>query len=366
MIIIAPNAYKGLLSSMEACDFFSGILYDHFPEKEIIKYPVSDGGDGFIQCLKYHYDYDIAFIKSRDISGKLRKIPYLIDRENNSVYIELSEVSGIKLIKNLNPQKLMLDSLGELIKNLYDRGFYKINIGLGGSATNDCGLGILSGMGFEFLDKFGNTLKNENVLETLKKIDRIIIKNDYKNLSIKVYCDVNNYLLGEKGCTVNYGPQKGIKRSWMRIWEEAFRNYLRVLCQSFYNKGGFIDRKYFGAAGGAAVSLYYAFDASIEQGNILFLNEKLERIIEKCDFIISGEGRIDKTSFMKKCTGEIIRYAGFYEKPIILITGINELKIIDKKIIILENEKDINSLEEVKKELSNSLKKAIMIMKGKK
>lgn len=363
MILLAPDSYKGFLSSVEACGLFHNILKKHFPEKGIVKYPVSDGGDGFLDCLEHHYGYRRLFIKMKDISENIREIPYLKGREG--IFLELSEIAGIKLLQehDLGPRNRMLDPLGRLIAKLYEAGHDNFNIGFGGSATNDFGSGILKGMGYSFRDIKNDIIEGKDTLSFLHRINSIDPSERNYSLKIKAYCDVDNKLFGKCGCTRCYGPQKGIGEGEFDEWERGGRNFLRVL--SAYTKKDMVDLKHFGAAGGAVLPLYYLFDAGLESGISLFAGKKLEEIIYSSEYVITGEGKFDETSLMNKGTGEIVKIANKFNKKTLIITGKCEFSFNRGNIFVFENQRPVDTAQSAIKELSNSLYRAIIMIKGK-
>jgi len=363
-ILIAPNAYKGYISSLEASRIIYSLLKKNLPGAELKIYPVSDGGDGFLECLHYHFNYRPDHILLDDITGRKRKIIYLTDN-NGSAFIELAEISGIRLFDRIVPEagKLALDSMGRLIGELYKRGYKRLYLGIGGSATNDCGAGILRGMGFRFYDSGGNEITGEkDIVQLLSRTSSVKNPGTFNDLEINVYCDVNNRLLGSYGSTRVYGPQKSISVKCMGLWEKAHRHYAQILA---FNAGKrFYDRRYFGSAGGAGVSLFYIFKTVFHNGSDIFLNNAFKKHFSDSNIVITGEGRLDSTSFSCKAPGRIIRMAEKHDKCLIFLSGSSEHIQFDSHIHIYENKKAVRTRPEAIKELSNNLKKAIIDITG--
>ncbi len=358
-ILIAPNAYKGFLSALEASDIFFSVLASYFPGNNMVIYPISDGGDGFLDCLTYHFNLNRNFIDMQDISGKKRSIPYLAE-DSSTAIIELAEISGIKHLSRsqLVPRHLALDHLGFLIRELYSMGYTHIKLGLGGSATNDCGIGILRGMGFRFLDcNKADITYLYDTLELLSKVEYIIPAGK-KDVVFSLFCDVDNKLLGSKGCTYSFGRQKMINERSFKIWDSAIKHYLDTIARC--TAGLLHDRKYFGAAGGAGVSLYYYFSSTFTSGSSVFLNRRFKRLFMESDIIISGEGIFDETSLNKKAAGELVMLSKKHGRSLILIVGKASHRIESDNIRIFKNKKEVKTRNDAIKELSNSLNRAIL------
>ncbi|MGC8866759.1 MAG: glycerate kinase [Elusimicrobiales bacterium] len=290
----------------------------------VISIPISDGGDGFVECLKGKGR--IINLKTEGPFMNIKvKARYLINKEE--AYIEIAEICGIKHLSpsRLNPLKATTYGVGRVIEDAIKNGAKKIYIGLGGTASNDAGCGAAYYLGVKFTDENSNEIFPDikGILRT-KNIDFSAIRVP-KNIKFYAVCDVKNKLLGKYGSARVFGPQKGADRSDIIIIENALKNLTSLIRKE---KRIDISKVEGGAsAGGFGAGIYGFFNGKIISGSN-FIMEKLdiEKLIYKSDIILTGEGRFDRTSFYGKITGEIIKKAKKYRKKIFVITAISEIK----------------------------------------
>lgn len=354
-ILSLINSFKGTATSKEIADAIS----KNFLKLDLIKaIPISDGGDGFIDC--FVKDSKKISIKTvGPFTNMTVHSKYLI--KNDEAFIEIADICGIKYLKKeqLDPLNATTYGIGKVVKDAIKKGAKKIYFGLGGTASNDAGCGLAYSLGIKFLDKNKKELfPNINGILNTKFLDFSCLKIPQE---IKFYAlyDVKNKLLGPKGSAYTFGRQKGAGPKEIRIIEKALKNLSKIIKKETKRDISTIEGG--ASAGGLCAGLYGFFNAERLFGS-KFIIEKLniENEIKKHKIIITGEGKFDKTSFYGKITGEIIKLAKKYQKRCIVITAINELKPKHFEIIELSKIYDIeevikNPIKFILKEISKMI-----------
>ncbi len=297
-IISAIGSFKGSIDSIK----INQTVKEFFEEKgfEVDAIPVADGGDGLLASLCFSMSGEYKEVETVNALGK--KIISRIAVAGKTGIVETALASGLALLDEdeLNPLKASTYGTGILIKKLADEGIESIILGIGGSATNDGGMGCLSALGFEFFDI------NRNLLvpcgESLQYVDGISdakVSSAVRNLKIKIACDVTNPLLGEKGATYVYGRQKGANDEMLSVLEKGMKNYSLAVAR-------FCGRNYSelqgaGAAGGLGYGLASLLGAKLEKGAMIVLDSAgYSDKLKSADLVITGEGRLDnQTAFGK-------------------------------------------------------------------
>ena len=337
-VSVAVNEFKGSLSSAEIGKIISNTLNNNY--KNIITYTqvVADGGDGFLTLFK-----GFTNNKFRTVNAALQEcdVNYLLNEERKEAVIEVAEVIGIKQLKDeqKDPFKTTTTGLGKLIVFLLEKGIEHFIIGLGGSATNDCGIGMLSELGIKFIDKKGNLCKCG--INDLRKIDDIDIKNINSKLTkarFSIISDVSNPLIGKNGATYIFSKQKGLDENKFAEVDKYVENFSNKVNLATGKNNTFIEGS--GAAGGLGYAFMSFCNATIESGSEFMINYlELEKIIRDVDVVITGEGKLDKQSYMGKAPIEIARIAKRFNKKVIFLAGsilddeLSELNEDDKKLI---------------------------------
>ena len=337
-VLVAVNEFKGSLSSAEIGKIISNTLNNNY--KNIITYTqvVADGGDGFLTLFK-----GFTNNKFRTVNAALQEcdVNYLLNEERKEAVIEVAEVIGIKQLKDeqKDPFKTTTTGLGKLIVFLLEKGIEHFIIGLGGSATNDCGIGMLSELGIKFIDKKGNLCKCG--INDLRKIDDIDIKNINSKLTkarFSIISDVSNPLIGKNGATYIFSKQKGLDENKFAEVDKYVENFSNKVNLATGKNNTFIEGS--GAAGGLGYAFMSFCNATIESGSEFMINYlELEKIIRDVDVVITGEGKLDKQSYMGKAPIEIARIAKRFNKKVIFLAGsilddeLSELNEDDKKLI---------------------------------
>lgn len=322
-IVIAPDSFKGSLSAKEVADNIEVGIRKVFKNDEIVKVPMADGGEGTVQAL---VDATNGRLIHKSVKGPLfNEVDafYGILGDNKTAVIEMASASGIMLIKEeeKDPLKATTYGTGELIKDALDSGCKKIIIGLGGSATNDAGAGMLQALGVSLLDSNKNEIGlGGGSLDKLCYIDLSKMDKRIKDTEIVVACDVENPLVGEKGASHVFGPQKGATLDMVNILDKNLEHFgdivekhLNVSIKDY--PGG-------GAAGGLGAALYAFLNAKLKKGiEIVIETVNLEEKVKGADLVITGEGMMDfQTQFGKTPYG-VAKIAKKYNIPVIGICG---------------------------------------------
>ena len=328
-ILIMMDSFKGSLTSLEANKIIKEELLKLMPESIINTIALSDGGDGMLDCFRDGSKEIKASILD-PLENKI-KASYLI--KGDVAYIESAKAVGLTLIPNelRNPLKATSRGLGMLIKDAIKRGIRKFVVGLGGTATNDGGIGMLSELGYEFLDEHDNPIDlNPTGLLNLHRISYDKRLKELNECEFTVLSDVNNPLTGENGASYIFGPQKGATLPMLKTLDTA----LAML--DFKTKeiipGAISSYPSSGAAGG----LGYAFKYYLNSNNIsgidyIIKESNINTLIASSNLVITGEGKFDNTSLNGKATIGILKLANKYEKPTVLICGEikSELNLFD-------------------------------------
>lgn len=300
-IVFAPDSYKGSLSAEKICQLLDITAKKVFGDCETVGIPVSDGGEGASDVVISATKGQFREKEVRDPMGKTVKAKYGIFNEDSAI-IEMAAASGLPLVPvaERNVRRATTYGTGELIKDALNLGIRKFNIAIGGSATNDGGIGCAAALGVKFLDE--NGLELEAVPENLGKIcsiDREGIHPAVKESEFTVICDVTNPLLGETGATRIFGPQKGATLEDQEFLETGMTNYARVLEETFGKD--IAGTPGAGAAGGLGAGLMAFVNAKLKRGieTILGILE-FDHVIEGADLVVTGEGRMDYQSVFGK------------------------------------------------------------------
>ena len=337
-VLVAVNEFKGSLSSLEIGEIISDKLNSNYDNITTLIQPIADGGDGFLALFK---GFEKMKFKTINAARQECEVNYLLDTKRKEAVIEIAEVIGLKHLKDTqrDPYKTSTVGLGRLISFLLKKGINHFIIGLGGSATNDCGIGMLSELGIQFTDKNGNPCKHGmNDLMKINKIDLRFINDKFKNAKFTIISDVNNPLIGKNGATYVYSKQKGLSESKFQEADKYIENFADIVNtvvqkNNIFNEGS-------GAAGGLGFAFMSFSNATIQSGSQFMINYLgLEKIIQDMDIVITGEGKLDKQSFMGKAPIEIARVAKKFHKKVIFLAGnilddeLSELNEDDKKLI---------------------------------
>ena len=364
-IIIAPQSFKGSLTAKEATKIISDCARNIFPESDLIGIPIADGGDGTLETI---IDATNGKIMNSQVKGPDNSVVQaswgLFNSEKNEKtgIIEMARASGLAMIdpKNLDPFNSSSFGTGELILDAVKNGAKKIILGIGGSATNDCGIGVAKAVGIKFLDSKNNEVGNNvSNFSNIKKINLDKFNSQLNDIKFEVACDVTNKLCGKEGASYIYGPQKGASAEDVKILDN---NLLHIGNLIEKDLGvNVLDIKGGGAAGGLGAGMVAFFGAKLRPGvDIIFDTLSVEEKIKDADLIITGEGQFDISSTYNKAPAAIAKLGKKYNIPTIGISGsfgegfdkLDEFGILSKSTLINK----ISSLDDNIKDAGNLLK----------
>ncbi len=322
-IIIAPDKFKGSMSAAEAADLIEEGIKKVITGANIIKFPLSDGGEGLVESLAGKPGGTRETIPVTGPIGKPVNAQLgLIDAGKTGV-IEMAAASGLALVpeKDRDPSVTTTYGTGELILAALDRGCEILIIGIGGSATNDGGAGMARALGAQFLDRDGRPLdEGGGALQQLERIDISGLDPRLNKVEVLVACDVDNPLTGPRGAANVYGPQKGASQAMIKELDRALENYARVIKKDLGVEVKDIPGA--GAAGGLGAGLITFLQAKLLSGIDLVLDAlKIEEYLPGCNLLITGEGKLDTQSAYGKAPVGIARKAKDFDVPVIALTG---------------------------------------------
>lgn len=324
-VLIALDSFKGSLSAREACDALAAGIRS-VSSADVTCMPIADGGDGLIDCLSdtlLERGWQLTTTQALGPYGAEVKPRYLL--KQSEAVIEMAEVCGLNLVEPEKRHTLRASSfgLGEVIADAVKHGARHITIGLGGSATNDLGLGCLQALGVQFFDAEGKLLPQPIKASDLAKIADLsaeAFKNEFGFLKVTAVCDVDNPLLGMNGATNVFAPQKGANAQELSEMEESMASAARVLSSYWGVDVG--NRKGAGAAGGMGAALMWFFNASVFSGIEAVLDAlEFNRILNNVRFVITGEGSFDSQSLSGKAPIGVLTRARGQKKSVTLVAG---------------------------------------------
>lgn len=322
-VVVAIDSLKGSLSSLEAGSAISEGIHRALKDAEVIVRPLADGGEGTVEALALGMNGRIEKIKVTGPLGHPVEAAYGIIDETHTAIIEMSAAAGITLIseQERNPLDTTTFGVGEMIKDAIKKGCRHFIVGIGGSATNDGGIGMLQALGFGFLDVNGNPVSfGAKGLKDIEKFTDEAVLPELKECYFKVACDVSNTLCGDQGCSAIFGPQKGATPSMIMQMDKWLADYAG-LTQKKYPKAN-MNQAGTGAAGGLGFAFLSYMNASLESGIKIILDEtKLESYVREADMVITGEGRLDGQTVMGKAPIGVANIAKKYGKTVIAFSG---------------------------------------------
>ena len=318
-ILVVPDSFKESLSAREVAQAISNGIQSVNSEVVVKQLPFSDGGEGALDLLQNLFDGALVITSTVDAIGRSIKAPYFRFANRKAAWIELSQASGLAQIepKQRNPMMASTYGTGLQIRHALDAGAEEIYLGIGGSATNDGGTGILSALGGLFSDAEGEMLlPGGGFLTELDHIDVEAIPQ----FQLKVACDVTNPLLGLQGATAVYGPQKGVTPEMQPQLEAGLANFSKHI--ELLTQKSVAEVPGAGAAGGCAAGLHGLLGAELISGfELLAELSNLESEIKEADLVITAEGRVDGQSIEGKLPVGVAKLTQKHNKPLIVLTG---------------------------------------------
>ena len=322
-IVIALDSFKGSLTSLEAGAAVRDAVLRLDSTAEVIVKPLADGGEGTVQAFSGREDAEVISVT---VNGPLMKpvtARYCILRDTGTAVMEMAAASGITLISpgERNPMKTTTCGVGEMIADAVKRGCRRFIVGIGGSATNDGGTGMLTALGFRFLDKNGNpVVPGAEGLRDLYKISTENVIPGLKDCIFNIACDVKNPLCGERGCSRVFAPQKGAKPEDIALMDRWLGNYAEIA--KTVSETSDENAEGAGAAGGLGFAFLSFMNARLESGIKLILEEiNLRDAIKDADIVVTGEGCLDAQTVMGKAPIGVAGLAKEYGKRVIAFAG---------------------------------------------
>ncbi|EQK41306.1 glycerate kinase family protein [[Clostridium] bifermentans ATCC 638] len=322
-IVISIDSLKGSLTSIEAANAIKKGILSVDNKSDVVIMPLADGGEGTVEALVQGMNGEEKVITVTGPINEKVNATYGILKETNTAIIEMAQASGLPLVpaELRNPLNTTTYGVGEIIKEAIEKGCRNFIVGIGGSATNDCGVGMLQALGFEFYDE------NDNLVglggKVLNQIKRINTENKLKELdecNFKIACDVNNPLYGENGAAYIYGPQKGATKEIVKELDKGLKNFAEVVKKDLGKDIAHIEGA--GAAGGLGFGFLGFLNSKLESGIKIILDEiKLEEVVKDADLVITGEGRLDNQTAMGKAPIGVAKLAKKHGAKVIAIAG---------------------------------------------
>jgi len=321
-VLIAPDKFKGSLTAVQVCRAIERGISKCKQSFDITSIPLADGGDGSLQVIGSHLDLQSRTVIVSDPLGRPIKASYLYS--SDTAYIELAAASGLSLMKDEERDSLATSTFGtgELIADARKRGLKTIYLFVGGSATNDAGLGILDALGFTPL---GDGQRLDPIGANLPKLTGFQPANNaHIDIEFILVSDVMNPLYGPSGAAFVYAPQKGADQQTVSWLDDGLRNVAKVVLDTSGKRVD--DLKGAGAAGGVAAGLSAFFQVNIRAGieaimEIVGLSEK----VQASDVVVTGEGKFDRQTLQGKVVKGVYDLCASYQKKLVLICGIQDL-----------------------------------------
>lgn len=321
-ILIAMDSFKESLSSLQAGAAVAEGLCRVWPNAEIHLIPIADGGEGTVDALVYAAGGQIEVVEVADLLGRKRLCSYGVLPDGTAV-IEVSSAAGLNLLQaeERDPLRTSTYGFGEMIIAAIRKGYRKLILCLGGSGTNDGGIGMLQALGFQFLDWEGNAVRSgAKGLKDVRSISFAHVLPELFDCEFEIACDVNNPLCGENGCSAIYGPQKGADAALVREMDQWMCHYAGIVKEELPCSDP--DFPGAGAAGGLGFALMSFLKGKLRRGIDLVVSHcSLREKVACSDLVITGEGRIDCQTSMGKAPWGIAGIGKEFHKPVIALCG---------------------------------------------
>ena len=326
-VVVASDSFKGCLTSIQVADAVEKGIHANWPDCQVMKLAVADGGEGTIEALLTTMGGRNVKVKVQDPLGRPIEAEYAILKDGTAV-IEMSKASGLTLLhpSERNPLHTSTYGTGQLIADALHKGCRKFLIGIGGSATNDAGTGMLEALGYRFLDAEGNVLKGVGLsLEAIMTIDTSAAIPELKSAEFIVACDVDSPFHGLKGAAHVYAPQKGASPEMVDFLDNGLKHFADIL-KSTTGKD-ISEMPGSGAAGGLGGAFKAFLNAELRKGADMVLDAiGFDEIIRDADLVITGEGKIDSQTLNGKLPSAVAQRASARNIPVMAICGRTEVE----------------------------------------
>lgn len=318
--IIIPDSYKGTLSAIEICTIMKKCILSHFPNCRAITIPIADGGEGTVDCFLHALNYKKISVLT---SGPYNEPLYTYyAKYNNTAIIEMASVAGLPLVPNqLNPCKTTTYGLGALILDAVQRGCKNIVIGLGGSCTNDAGIGMALALGAKFYNQ-SNQLFTPSAIEMtqISHVDISPISGLLKDCRITAMCDITNPMHGPNGAAYIYAPQKGADKQMVKLLDENLVALSQVFLDSLNISVSALPGS--GSAGALGAGIVAFLNGSLKSGIETILDlVAFDDLLADTDMVFTGEGKIDSQSLYGKAVIGIAEHAKKHHVPVTVVAG---------------------------------------------
>ena len=321
--VIAIDSLKGSLSSIEAGQAIAEGIRKADAKADVVIRPLADGGEGTVEALVCGMNGTLQHVKVTGPLGEPVVCEYGIIDETKTAVIEMSGAAGITLVpdEKKNPLYTTTYGVGEVIRDAIEKGCRRFIVGIGGSATNDGGIGMLQALGYGFLNKDGQQVPFGAIgLKELETITDTYVLPELAECEFKIACDVTNPLCGENGCSAVYGPQKGANPSMIMEMDKWLRYYAALAREKFPKAD--LNEPGTGAAGGLGFAFLTFTNAVLESGIKIVLEEtKLESYVKGADVVVTGEGRLDFQTAMGKAPVGVAKLAKKFDIPVLAFAG---------------------------------------------
>lgn len=322
-VVVAIDSLKGSLSSLEAGNAIKESINEVISGADVEVHPLADGGEGTVEALTLGMGGTIETIPVKGPIGEKVHASYGIIPQRQLAIIEMAAAAGITLIatEERNPLHTTTYGVGEMIKDAISKGCRHFIIGIGGSATNDGGAGMLQALGYALLDKDNQEISlGAQGLADLKSISTDKVIEELKECDFKIACDVTNPLCGAQGCSSIFGPQKGADEDMITKMDTWLSNYATLATSVSEKADATIEGT--GAAGGLGFAFLAFTNATLEPGIDIILSEiNIEKAISVTDLVVTGEGRLDGQTVMGKAPIGVAKLAKKYGKKVVAFSG---------------------------------------------
>lgn len=322
-VTVAIDSLKGSLSSLEAGHAIKDGIKRVYPDAEVLVRPLADGGEGTVEALAFGMGGTLETITVTGPLGTPVACQYGMLKESRTAVMEMSAAAGITLVpaEERNPLKTTTYGVGEMIVDAIRKGCRRFIVGIGGSATNDGGIGLLQALGYGILDKNGNQVSfGAEGLAQITKITTDHVIPELAECTFKIACDVNNPLCGPLGSSAIYGPQKGATPDMIRDMDTWLGHYAEVA--KTVRPEADKEKPGTGAAGGLGFAFSVFTNSVLESGISIILEEtRLEDYVKDADFVITGEGRLDAQTVMGKAPIGVAKTAKKFGKTVLAFSG---------------------------------------------
>ncbi len=322
-IVVAPDSYKGSVSALGVAEAMERGIHAVFPDAEVLKVPIADGGEGTVEALVAATGGRLQHTEVPGPLGEPVRATWGVLGDGQTAVIEMAAASGLPLVPKdaRDPRITTTSGTGWLLKAALDAGLRKVVIGIGGSATNDGGTGLARALGARFLDGSGQPLPEGGAaLARLDRIDLAGLDPRLEDTEIMVACDVDNPLTGPRGASAVYGPQKGATPEMVQELDRALGVYAQVATR--VTGRAVAELPGAGAAGGLGAGLLWFTSAQLRPGVEIVLEATgFEALVTNADLVVTGEGRTDAQTAMGKAPVGVAAVAQRHRVPVVCLSG---------------------------------------------